>query len=95
MIYWTDRGDAPQGNNVSRAPMRMPKGATAKTRTDQQVVVKDLSEGIGIALDLENKRMFITDLRGNLYSAALDGSNRRVLGTGLGSLTGIAYADIR
>jgi DNA-binding beta-propeller fold protein YncE len=95
MIYWTDRGDAPKGNNVSRAPMKMPKGVTAKTRTDQQVLVKDLQEGIGVALDVKNNRMFVTDLRGNLYSAALDGSNRKVLGTGLGSLTGIAYADVR
>ena len=95
MIYWTDRGDAPKGNNVSRAPMQMPKGATAKTRTDQQVLVKDLQEGIGVALDLKNNRMFVTDLRGNLYSATLDGANRKVLKTGLGSLTGIAYAELR
>jgi len=95
MVYWTDRGDAPQGNNVSRAPMQMPKGVTAKTRTDQQVLLRDLQEGIGIALDLKGNRMFVTDLRGNLYSATLDGANRKVLRTGLGGLTGVAYADIR
>lgn len=91
MMYWTDRGDAPDGNNVSRAPMDLPKNATASTRKDRQIVVRDLDEGIGLALDVKNNRMFITDLRGNLYSARLDGSGKQTLHTGLGSLTGIAY----
>lgn len=93
MIYWTDRGDAPNGNNVSRAPMDMAKGATASTRRDREIVMRDLDEGIGIALDLDGDRMFVTDLRGNLYTARLNGAERRVLRTGLGSLTGIAYAE--
>jgi len=31
-------------------------------------------EGIGIALDIPNDRMFVTDLAGSIYSARLDGS---------------------
>ena len=93
MIYWTDRGDAPRGNNVSRAPMDLPEGATAATRRDRDIVVRDLDEGIGLALDLDHDRLFITDFSGNLYSARLDGSERKVLLTGLGRLTGIAYAE--
>jgi hypothetical protein len=38
--------------------------------------------------------MFFTDLGGNVYSSSLDGSNKKVLLTGQGSLTGIAYAEI-
>ena len=48
-------------------------------------------EGIGIALDLKGNRMFITDLAGSIYSARLDGSNKKLLLAAQGNLTGIAY----
>jgi DNA-binding beta-propeller fold protein YncE len=91
MIYWTDRGDPPRGNTVNRAPMDAPAG---KKRTDPEILVTDLHEGIGIALDLKGGRMFFTDLGGTVYSAQLDGSDKKVLLTGQGNLTGIAYAEI-
>jgi sugar lactone lactonase YvrE len=94
LIYWTDRGNPPRGNTVSRAPMDLPAGANPKTRDDQQILVRDLHEGIGIALDLDGKRMFVTDLGGNVYRAALDGSEKSTLLTGQGSLTGIAYVRV-
>jgi hypothetical protein len=50
-------------------------------------------EGIGIALDRKGRRMFITDLAGSVYSANLDGSNRKTLLMAMGNLTGIAYAN--
>lgn len=91
LMYWTDRGNPPRGNTVSRAPMDLPARADPRTRGDQQILVRDLKEGIGIALDLEGGRMFITDLGGNVYRAKLDGSDVKTLLTGQGSLTGIAY----
>jgi DNA-binding beta-propeller fold protein YncE len=94
MMYWTDRGDPPRGNTVSRAPMEPQIGADPKTRRDQEILVTDLHEGIGIALDLKGGRMFFTDLGGNVYSANLNGSDKKVLLTGQGSLTGIAYGDL-
>jgi hypothetical protein len=51
-------------------------------------------EGIGIALDLKGGRMFMTDLGGSIYSASLDGSNRKTLLAAEGNLTGIAYAEV-
>ena len=51
-------------------------------------------EGIGLALDLKGGRMFITDLAGSVYSANLDGSNKKALLFAEGNLTGIAYAEI-
>jgi hypothetical protein len=51
-------------------------------------------EGIGLALDLKGGRMFITDLAGSVYSANLDGSNKKPLLFAEGNLTGIAYAEI-
>jgi hypothetical protein len=38
--------------------------------------------------------MFLTDLRGSVYSLKLDGSDRKTLFTDQGMLTGIAHADL-
>ncbi len=84
-IYWTDRGNPPQGNTVSRASMDNSK--------DQQILVNDLMEGIGLSLDLKNGRMFFADLGGSVYCAKLDGSEKKVLVFAGGNLTGVAYVD--
>jgi DNA-binding beta-propeller fold protein YncE len=94
MMYWTDRGDPPRGNTVSRAPMDPPRGADPRNRSDQEILFGGLHEGIGISLDLKGGRMFVTDLGGNVYSSKLDGSDKKVVLTGQGALTGIAYADL-
>lgn len=93
MIYWTDRGDPPRGNTVNRAPMDPPKDFDPKQRPDQQILVSGLKEGIGMALDVRDSRMFYTDLGGNVYSANLDGSDNKVILTGQGPLTGITWVD--
>jgi DNA-binding beta-propeller fold protein YncE len=90
MIYWTDRGDGPRGNTVSRAPMDLPRGMSPGSRTDQQILVRNLKEAIGIALDLQGARLYATDLGGTVYSARLDGSDQKIVLSGQGSLTGIA-----
>jgi len=90
VIYWTDRGDPPRGNTVNRAPM----DATSGKRKEPEIVFNHLMEGIGLSLDLENKRMFLTDLGGSVYSANLDGSNKKNIVFAEGNLSGIAYAEI-
>jgi hypothetical protein len=90
-IYWTDRGDPPRGNTVNRAPMNPAQGNGKK---EPEIVFDHLMEGIGIALDLKNGRMFLTDLGGSIYSASLDGSNKKTVLAAEGNLTGIAYAEI-
>jgi len=47
-------------------------------------------EGIGIALDVPNDRMFVTDFAGSGYFARLDGSGERNFLFAQGNLTGIA-----
>jgi DNA-binding beta-propeller fold protein YncE len=90
-IYWTDRGDPPRGNTVNRAPMEPAQGNGNK----KPVIIFDhLMEGIGIALDLKGGRMFLTDLGGSVYSANLDGSNKKTVLAAEGNLTGIVYAEI-
>jgi DNA-binding beta-propeller fold protein YncE len=93
-IYWTDRGDPPVGNTVNRAPMDPPAGVDPAKRGDSEILVSNLNEAIGISLDLDRGNMYFTDLRGSLYSSRLDGSEFRTLGTGLGTLTGIAFAEV-
>jgi hypothetical protein len=87
VLYWTDRGDPPRGNTVSRASI------DAKPEAPE-IVVTHLMEGIGIALDVPGNRMFVTDFAGSLYSADLDGKNERNFRYAQGNLTGIAYAEI-
>jgi hypothetical protein len=89
MLYWTDRGNPPSGNTVNRAPMD-----AKPSQNPPQIVVSDLMEGIGIALDVPGNRMFVTDLAGSVYVAGLDGSQKRTLLAAQGNLTGIAYAEM-
>ena len=89
ILYWTDRGNPPRGNTVNRAPIDAKPGQNVP-----QIVVSDLMEGIGIALDVPGNRMFVTDLAGSLYVAKLDGTDKRTLLAAQGNLTGIAYVEI-
>jgi DNA-binding beta-propeller fold protein YncE len=87
VLYWTDRGDPPRGNTVNRASID-------HKPAEPEIVVTHLMEGIGIALDVPNDRMFVTDFAGSIYSARLDGSGERNFLFAQGNLTGIAYAEI-
>jgi hypothetical protein len=90
VLYWTDRGDPPRGNTVNRASI----AGTAVHDRVPEILVTHLMEGIGIALDLRGDRMFMTDLAGSLYTARLDGSEKRALLFAQGNLTGVAFAEI-
>ena len=87
VLYWTDRGDPPRGNTVNRASID-------NKPAEPEIVVTHLMEGIGIALDVPNDRMFVTDFAGSVYSARLDGSGERNFLFAQGNLTGIAYAEV-
>ena len=90
ILYWTDRGDAPLGNTVNRAPLDRGRNG----RPAPQIIFRNLMEGIGIALDRAGDRMFMTDLAGSVYVASLDGSKPSVLLFTQGNLSGIAYANL-
>ncbi len=89
VLYWTDRGDPPRGNTVNRVSIDAGPG-----QATPEILVTHLMEGIGIALDLKGGRMFLTDLAGDIYTARLDGSGKKLLLAIQGNLTGIAYAEI-
>jgi hypothetical protein len=86
-MYWTDRGD----NTLSRAPMDPPANYDPATRMDRAILLRDLGEAIGVALDLPRRRMAWTNLEGTVGVSNLDGSGKRVLLTKQGMLTGICW----
>ena len=90
LLYWTDRGDPPCGNTVNRTPV----DADFTTHPRADVLLTHLMEAIGIALDLKGNRMFLTDLAGTVYTARLDGSEKKPVLFAQGNLTGIAYAEV-
>ncbi len=83
VLYWTDRGDPPRGNTVNRVPIDVVR--------EPEIVLTHLMEGIGIALDVPNDRMYLTDFAGSVYSSRLDGSEKKMLLAAQGNLTGVAY----
>jgi DNA-binding beta-propeller fold protein YncE len=90
MLYWTDRGDPPRGNTVNRACIDI----APKSDEEPEIIFDHLMEGIGLALDLKGRRMFITDFGGNVFSAGFDGSDKKTLLFAQGNLTGIAYVEL-
>ena len=89
MIYWADRGD----DTINRAPIAIPAGATPANRTDRQILVTDVREAIGVAIDKRRGRMYYTGGNGQLGRANLDGSNKQEI-TVDGALTGIVVVDL-
>jgi hypothetical protein len=85
-LYWTDRGDPPKGNTLNRARMRNGKPV------DHEILLHDMFEAIGLALDLPNRRAFVSELAGRVYVADLDHPGKgRIIFHGRGKLTGITY----
>jgi hypothetical protein len=89
-LYWTDRGDPPRGNTVSRASI----DADFSKQPTSDILLTHLEEGIGIAVDFKGGRMFTTDLAGNIFTAKLDGSEKKPVLVAQGNLTGIAYVEL-
>ena len=89
-LYWTDRGDPPRGNTVNRMQLEIDE----HDHGPLEIIVTHLMEGIGIATDVANDRLFVTDFAGNIFTARLDGSDRRTIAAAQGNLTGIAYVKI-
>lgn len=86
-LYWTDRGAAPRGNTLNRAPL---PGAGA--RGGEPVVAGGFLEAIGLAVDEEAGVAFVSDLGGRILRVSLQGGTVDVLadvGTPLSGIAGI------
>ena len=94
MLYWTDRGELPDGNTINRANLEgrgACEGASVIGK-DYDVLSRGLHEAIGIKLDSKNGRIFATDLGGSVYQLDMDGGNRTKLYDGSGAFVGITIA---
>jgi hypothetical protein len=90
-IYWTDRAD----NTLSRAPIEIPAGFTAATRTDRKILVPDVPVAIGVVLDLARGKAYYTSgSNGALGRVNLDGTQNEDLIPMAGNLTGIALGEL-
>jgi sugar lactone lactonase YvrE len=89
LLYWTDRGD----NTISRAPLDPPSKYDPAARTDREIVLRNVGEAIGIALDTRRDRLYYTSLGGVVGASTLNGRHARLLLTNQGALTGIALLD--
>ena len=86
-LYWTDRGDAPQGNTLNRAKV---DGSVAGPH---EMLAGGLQEGIGLAIAEDLQVVFTSDLGG--YIRRFDGPEFKsgtVVANVKKPLTGIAYS---
>ena len=90
LIYWANRGD----DTINRGPLALPEGATAKSRTDKQTIVKKVDQAIGVFLDHPRGLVYYTDAVGDVGRASLDGTGSKFLLTNSGAFTGIVVVDL-
>lgn len=87
-LYWTDRGNLPDGNTLNRAHLG---GSTLSERT---VVARGLTEAIGIAFDFPARRAFVSDLGGSVRMIDLASGGVTTVFAG-GPLTGLAFVGLQ
>jgi len=88
-IYWTDRGDtAHGGNSVNRADI------TPEGLCNHQVLATGLDEGIGLALDVVQRRLFVGDLSGTLRSMSMDSGELSIVHRFEGPITGLCFDSV-
>lgn len=84
-MYWTDRGQPPKGNTLNRAKIVDGKAI------GHEILLSDLHEAIGLALDLPGRRAFVSELAGRIYQVDLDKPGKgQIIYHGRGKLVGMA-----
>ncbi|CAL9483892.1 hypothetical protein [Streptomyces sp. enrichment culture] len=68
-LYWTDRGAAPNGNTLNRAPLPAP-GAPGPA---PEILAAGFAEAIGLAVDPDAGLAYVCDLGGHLRAIPLPG----------------------
>ncbi|KAF4994645.1 hypothetical protein FGRMN_5642 [Fusarium graminum] len=95
-LYWTDRGELPNGNTINRAKVdvELKHEGASKPGKHYEILSRGMHEAIGIKLDSRNRRMFATDLGGAVYQFDMDGGNRKKLYEGSSAYVGITLAYV-
>jgi hypothetical protein len=101
MVYWSQKGGDNTGTGtIRRAPMQIPAGQRADTRTDIETLFSRMPEPIDLELDLDAGLLYWSDRGDNTISRApliapagydpARRSDRQILVTGLKEAIGIA-----
>lgn len=83
-LYWTDRGDPPRGNSLNRAFVGGEEVGSV------EILATRFHETIGLAIDREEEKVYVSDLAGGVYEVDLALRKKKMLFPELGDLTGIA-----
>ncbi|KAF2027309.1 hypothetical protein EK21DRAFT_114938 [Setomelanomma holmii] len=93
-LYWTDRGELPFGNSLNRVALDdggIPVLEKEDASPAQFLVAKHFNEAIGLALDNERGKAYVSDLGGRIYECDLESGEREVVYEDVErSFTGIA-----
>lgn len=95
-LYWTDRATTPLGNSLSRVKLDAAGGSVVHTKAagdlGYEILFKDLSEAIGLKIDVDAGHVYFTDLGGSLYRSNLQGGEReRLYFSEETALTGVSF----
>ncbi|KAF9692855.1 hypothetical protein EKO04_008969 [Ascochyta lentis] len=81
-LYWTDRGELPWGNTLSRVDLNeegLPVLSDPALLPSKFVIARRFHEAIGLKIDGGNNRIYVTDLGGSVYVCDLDGRNKKTI----------------
>jgi len=81
-LYWTDRGELPWGNTLSKVDLNdegMPILETPTILPSKMVIARRFHEAIGLKIDSKNNRIYVTDLGGGVYVCDMDGKNKKTI----------------
>jgi DNA-binding beta-propeller fold protein YncE len=91
-LYWTDRANIQGGNSVNRLRIGS-SNSQVQVAATKQILYTGLQAGIGIAVDVQGKQMWATDLRGNVWLSDMEGKNKKKIAQSQGVLVGIDYVE--
>lgn len=81
-LYWTDRGELPWGNTLSRVDLNdegLPVLEDPAILPSKLVIARRFHETIGLQVDAERNRVYVSDLGGGVYVCDLDGKNKKTI----------------
>ncbi|KAI1370803.1 hypothetical protein F4677DRAFT_437269 [Hypoxylon crocopeplum] len=90
-LFWTDRGEIPNGNSLNKVSLDPETGLLHTGELGMpQVLLRGLHDPIGLRLDEANGHIYTVDLGGGLYRSNLDGSDVQTMLSEIGrSFTGV------